>query len=103
MKMMSVSEMKGQFKRAEYVEKPPREGTRLREIYDMFKEKPGLPIHWSTHTNECIALGQLRDFYGLDIRRVDKHRRGLWILAGEWFGSRYRDYVQERLRGEDVK
>ena len=101
MKMMSVSEMKGRFIRPAYEDKGPREGTRLRAIYDMFKGKPGLPIRFNAgRSNDYIAFTQLRDFYGLDIRRVDRNKQGMWILAGEWFGSRYRDYVEERLTGK---
>lgn len=100
MKMMSVSEMKGRFSRASYEDQGPREGTKLREIYDMFKAKPGMPIRFFVDERKHACISQLQDFYGLDIRRVDRNKRGMWILAGEWFGSRYRDYVEERLTGK---
>jgi hypothetical protein len=39
-------------------------------------------------------LSDLQDYYGLDIRRIS---RGKWVLAGEWFGLTYLDYIQEHL------
>jgi hypothetical protein len=92
--------MKGRFFKSAYEDKGPREGTRIRAIYDMFKAKPGLPIRFNVCATDHVAFTQLRDFYGFDIRRVDPNKRGMLILAGEWFGSRYRDYVEERLTGK---
>ena len=79
----------------------PREGTRLRRMYDLLMANKGLPIKVSLtrfenapyHTGQFVH--QLQDFYGLDIRRIHNSR---WVLAGEWFGSTYKDYIAERLQ-----
>lgn len=81
----------------------PREGSRLRAIYDALQSNKGAPVEIHLDGNE---LRQLSDFYGLDIRNVRRgfHREGCqgWrepahLLAGEWFGRVYIDYVAERL------
>lgn len=73
----------------------PTAGTRLRKIYDLFQANKGRPIAFLTRdhggTNQIAALV---DYYGLDIICL---RRGQWLLAGEWFGRVYVDYVAQRL------
>ena len=64
-------------------------GSRLREIYDLFMSRKGQIVEFS-HDAQGRRLEDLRDYYGLDIRRVS---RGKWVLAGEWFGRTYLDYV----------
>ena len=93
MKMMSVSDVKkGRSSRRELSRSvAPREGTRTRELYDMFLQNRGIPVVYShTLKQDSYLLSQLVDRYGLDIRRID---RGLWVLAGEWFGKNYVDYI----------
>ncbi len=73
----------------------PAEGSALRELYDLFYANRGRVIEWKYN---CKAAGRtiddLRDYYGMDIRRI---RNSRWILAGEWFGRVYIDYVAERI------
>jgi hypothetical protein len=83
----------------------PREGTLLREIYDLFKANEGLPIELNVASkfrgNCCAASEQLQSIYGLDIRCLYPkcgHRKvSIWVLAGEWFGMDYVDYIARRL------
>lgn len=70
----------------------PGEGTKLRAVYDLFMANKGLPVQYKANTNS--NLFQLVNFYGLDIRRI---RNGRWVLAGEWFGPTYVDYIADRL------
>lgn len=42
------------------------------------------------------AIRSLKDFYGLDIRLAVR-RKTTYILAGEWFGSEYKDYCAEEF------
>jgi len=72
----------------------PREGSKLRETYDLLMSNKGVTID--------INLGylpghlyQLMDYYGLDIRMI---KRGRWVLAGEWFGTTYVDYIADRIK-----
>lgn len=85
----------------------PQEGTRLRAIYDRLKAAPATPLSLSLDFPLVhVALQQLRDFYGLDIRtyceprhRTPDHRGRAFVrhwLVGEWFGPTYIDYVADR-------
>jgi hypothetical protein len=71
----------------------PHIGSPLGNLYDRFLASRGLPIDYSTSAGRS-QLEQLRNFYGLDIRRVGRSR---WVLAGEWFGRVYVDYIAERI------
>lgn len=76
----------------------PREGTKLRELYDLLQSRRGLPIEIPiTRVFPISSIAQLTDFYGLDIRRLGPGYKR-WILAGEWFGLEYRDYIAARLQ-----
>lgn len=96
MKPASASQIKGTKRRGPPPRSLPREGTRLRALYDLFMANKGAVINRPL-TIEFdlggIAIEQLRNFYGLDIRCVGY---GQWLLAGEWFGRVYIDYVAER-------
>lgn len=78
----------------------PHEGTYIRRMYDLLKQSKGQPIETSLSMFEgrpgvaAQAIEYLRDFYGLDIRKI---QQGRWVLAGEWFGCEYRDYISEHL------
>lgn len=42
------------------------------------------------------AISRLMDDYGMDIRRHNRHKNdGLYVLAGEWFGAHYEDYLAQ--------
>jgi hypothetical protein len=79
----------------------PREGTVTRKVYDMFMASRGVPIAFSHSAldrrhkcNMCSILEALRSRYGLDIRVLEP---GKWVLAGEWFGKNYIDYIAAHL------
>jgi hypothetical protein len=87
----------------------PREGTRLRALYDLLWENRGRFVDLGTlHKDDINRIhGDLRDYYGLDIRgrRVRDGTRGghnAWCLAGEWVGRGYIDYCAMRANGEDL-
>lgn len=93
----------------------PREGTKLRALYDRFMASKGSPIEINfaaevggqTHRR---YLYDLRDYYGLDIRCIKprggnrwgkKPKPSEWVLAGEWFGRTYVDYIADRIAKHD--
>lgn len=76
----------------------PRPGTRLRRLYNFLMANKG-NVLYDLNKFEGVHIGnnqitQLRDFYGLDIRRLEKNA---WVFAGEWFGGTYADYVADQL------
>lgn len=82
-------------------QKVPREGTQLRELWNIFQMHKGevviLPIT-VIYPKRCII--DLVDYYGLDIRNFGQTygkgrgcKASKWILAGEWFGKEYIDYI----------
>jgi hypothetical protein len=113
MRMMSAAEAKtGHFRG----QMKPREGSRLRAIYDRLQENRGSfvslmdLIDYRYQSNRVWRV-MLENTYGLDIRShsVGKGRgsgRGgrtiTYALVGEWFGDCYVDYVAERFREPKV-
>lgn len=87
----------------------PREGTKLRRMYDLLMASKGLPLDTplamfgmtaeSRSNNAGIYIENLRNFYGLDIRKLEP---GRWVLAGEWFGKVYIDYIAERIHAAET-
>jgi hypothetical protein len=81
----------------------PSEGSRIREIYDLLMASKGRVVLIDlTHSGDDRRLASLQDFYGLDIRIVRRGRRRAGrsteiVLAGEWFGRVYIDYIAEHL------
>ncbi len=84
-------------------QKVPREGSRIRLLWDLLHLHQGevvtLPL---TTMFPITTIYVLRDFYGLDIINLStnegdkagrKKGNSRWILAGEWFGSKYVDYI----------
>lgn len=71
----------------------PTPGTNLRMIYDLLMEHRGRVVEITLNKNtKGYMYNILPDMYGLDIRRIGKNR---FCLAGEWFGTEYRDYIAE--------
>lgn len=84
----------------------PAGGSVARRVYDLLMQNKGIPIDVSltaiaagSRKSHGRVLEDLRDFYGLDIRRIQNRR---WVLAGEWFGKDYRDYIAEHLEKLEV-
>lgn len=82
----------------------PREGSQLRWIYDLLQENKGRPVEIESTKKAPIGpqLVQLENIYGLDVRHVRNGssrtgRKSTYLLAGEWFGRVYVDYVAERI------
>lgn len=76
--------------------KEPREGTRLRQLWDLFQSSPGQPVEvrFPNRTGKGYTnrqLDDLRDYYDLDIKPVG---RGLWCLVGQWEGEEYTAYTK---------
>lgn len=92
MRCESVASIKGN---SHFQNPKPREGTRLREVYDLFYLNKGLPVEFFHSGKDNSSLIKLIDFYGLDIRCIS---RGKWVLAGEWFGKVYVDYIAEHIK-----
>lgn len=102
MRMVSAAVSKG--RHAPLTHLAPREGTRIRAVYDHLMANKGIPLDISLTTafgskgGSGYRLAQLRDSYGLDIRCLGY---GRWVLAGEWFGPTYIDYIADRLAEAD--
>lgn len=92
MKQLSAAQLKAHVAPSQRVPKP---GTQLRATYDYFMRHKGMPVEYDGGGANNIRLGQLRDFYGLDIRRI---RKRTYCLCGEHLSNGvYIDYVAERL------
>lgn len=82
----------------------PHEGTRMRRVFDIFMANKGVPVDIAPSQfggrNKGSVVRQLTDIYGLDLRCI---RPGRWVLAGEWFGRHYVDYIAERLAEHDAR
>lgn len=94
MRCTSAAHAKG---RKAHPQRRPRPGTRIGDVYDSFMANKGVPIEITFRGS--VQLYYLTDFYGLDIRKV---HNGLWVLAGEWFGRAYVDYIAEVLEEDDA-
>jgi hypothetical protein len=70
----------------------PHEGTKIRAVYDLFYANKGKVVQFTVAWDDGhgTRLTQLRDIYGLDIRRMSV---GKYCLVGEWFGDKYVDYI----------
>ena len=91
MRMMSAAQMK---KSRPQNQKIPKEGTALRKTYDKFQRKKGKVIKAKFSSGTYCELEALKNFYGLDIRRIEN---GKWCLVGEWFGKEYVDYLAKEI------
>jgi hypothetical protein len=91
MRLMTVSDIKFDRVSARQV---PAEGTKVRATYDLFMAHKGEPISFSRDRHHPFIIDRLVDTWGLDIRRIGK---GRYLLAGEWFGIEYVDYVALRF------
>jgi hypothetical protein len=67
----------------------PREGTKIRALFDLFYANKGRAVDVYCAVDVGARLAQLQDIYGLDIRRFGKSK---YCLVGEWFGATYIDY-----------
>jgi hypothetical protein len=102
MRVAAVSQMKGVRSGIPLMRERPAHGTLIGDLYERFMAAKGKPIELST---EYISprMAALTDYYGLDIRLVQRanKRKGFkstYVLAGEWFGKVYIDYIAERLQ-----
>jgi len=83
----------------------PGNGTKLRANWDVLQANKGVPVELAGEPRYiAMQIVQLVDFYGLDIRQVqrgfhggDISRPSLYVLAGEWFGRVYIDYIAEHI------
>lgn len=83
----------------------PAEGTKIRAVYDLLMASKGLPVEVnlsrmfnSNGGADGRRIQDLRDYYGLDIRKLSN---GRWVLAGEWFGKTYVDYIADRIHAAE--
>lgn len=93
MKLLSAADIK----RDRVVKaKLPREGSYLRKCYDLFLNNRGVPIRF---VEQSKVTHQLQNCYGLDVRCIEP---GKWVLAGEWFGRNYIDYIAAVIGQDDA-
>lgn len=109
MRTLSGADLIGKHAHPENQQQRPREGSRIREVYDIFMENRGQPVKLRFLNNfqskapppgppvfQSTILAQLRDIYGLEIVRVKKHT---WMLIGEWHRNNiYVDYSDGKYR-----
>ncbi len=67
----------------------PKDGTKTRHLYDIFKANKGRIVRIEL----LYRIEYLRTIYGLDIRTCGKHNSRHYCLVGEWFGRVYIDYI----------
>lgn len=76
----------------------PQEGSRIRELYDLFTEFKGHIIDFGKNINRTkdsegykiyMAIRQLDSSYGMIIRHLGK---GKYVFAGEYIGAKYVNY-----------
>ncbi len=67
----------------------PRKGTKIRDLYDRLYENAGAPTETTVYERRSL-FPQLVNFYGCDIRWCG---RGLYRLVGELVDNVYIDYV----------
>ena len=101
MRAVTVSEMKGVKAAVKLHHSRPTPGTRAGDIYDRLMSSKGIPIEIGSQEFMTIMVA-LTDYYGLDIRHVQRANKRLglkskYVLAGEWFGRVYIDYIAERI------
>lgn len=94
----------GRWRRKAALQEKPRDGSRTRAIYDLLQAGKGRPveIEITGKSSVGVIIVQLENFYGLDIRRLQNGscctgRKSKYVLAGEWFGRVYVDYIAEHL------
>ena len=75
--------------RRKLVRNLPREGTKLREIYDLFMKNKGEIVQYARGHKGGRVIDSLIDTYGLDIIPAGTSQ---WRLIGEWFGKDYFSY-----------
>ena len=98
MRYASASVLKGRIK---YRNKIPGEGTAIRQIYDVFMNNKGCSVELPPVACANNRIRDLVDYYGLDIRITRRGdcrtgRASLYILAGEWCGKEYIDYIKPK-------
>jgi hypothetical protein len=76
----------------------PEEGTKVRELHDYFLRYRGIPVPFVCSRSFRNFLPRLQDDYGFDLRCI---KRGIWVLAGEWKGSIYIDYIAQIVNTEE--
>lgn len=104
MRCESAAMAKG--RRSGAVNSCPREGTRLRILYDQFMANKAKPITVPSRNDTSPYIEKLVNIYGLDIRRLPRSPYGSgvrqFMLVGEWFGKTYVDYVADRVAKEKL-
>lgn len=69
----------------------PREGTMLRNFYDFLQANRGVEVDLTLPPR---IKEDLRDYYGLDLRCVERGAKPRWCLQGQWLGKTYIDYTK---------
>lgn len=77
-----------------------------RQVYDHLMQNKGKVVElWQLGARQNLTgiLNALQDYYGLDVRPVKRGYGGgpaTYVLAGEWFGKVYVDYIAEAQEKE---
>lgn len=109
MKDYSAAQIKRGFKTA--IQQLPNEGSKVRELFDLFMAYKGQIIQFDTTNVEYkkrqfgSRIKYLQVMYGLDIVHVGLRK---WRLVGEWIGAKYVSYEVEqplniKLKNKDVQ
>ncbi len=90
-RVVTASQLRG---RSVKTQRLPREGTRLREIYNRFLANRGDGVQLTYH-EASVCVRDLTDYYGCDIRWVGHH---LYAMVGETVDGVYVDYVAQMIK-----
>lgn len=115
MRDLSVYQLKRKLRGQEVVplQEKPCEGSIVRKVYNLLMANAGRSVALYEGNDESekkaiyTAIGRLGYEYGLDIR-LTQHgwkksgRPTLHVLAGEWFGKIYVDYIAETEEQMDL-
>jgi hypothetical protein len=102
-RILSAASLKTKSGHGYNLQKAPRPGTSLRQLYDVFNICKGEPIPIECYFRDKRQIGgsleKLRSFYGMDIRnwkRGSRTRPGLYILVSAWNGAEYEEYLSPK-------
>lgn len=115
MRDLSVYQLKRQSRgqRILPLQHKPCEGTIIRQVYDLLMANAGKSVALFEGRNETkikvvqTSINRLGYEYGLDIRLTQhgwkkSNRPALYVLAGEWFGKIYVDYIADTEEQMDL-
>lgn len=80
----------------------PTEGSKIGALYDVLQASKGIPVEIVADRSTGPNFICLTNIYGLDIRLLQRGNKRTGrptkvVLAGEWFGRVYVDYIAAHI------